>query len=58
MATIDHECGCVIHEEIHYELPDQPTEYVVLFACDRHEYTPQGLQVERQQSTIHTKEQA
>lgn len=37
-------CGCEIHEEVHYELPDQPVEYIVLWACPLHEYDTRGLQ--------------
>jgi hypothetical protein len=30
------DCGCEVHEEIHYELPDQPTEVIPLFYCPKH----------------------
>lgn len=36
-------CGCEIREEVHYELPDQPSEYIVDLACSRHRYDARGL---------------
>jgi hypothetical protein len=49
------ECGCEIHEEVHYELPDQPVEYVLLSSCPRHEYDARGLQIDSE-STISAQE--